>query len=160
MKLGRGAPGEHHPPLTIPPPRLNRPTELRRQPDGVTLEGESGPTPAGKTFPHLNAKTRFRRERARDNTYMYTFCAETAAGDDVLPPPRLNRPTELRRQPDGVTLEGESGPTPAGKTFPHLHAKIRFRRERARDNTYMYTFCAETAAGDGVRPLYVSGCQL
>ena len=31
----------------------------------ASLEGEPGPTPAGKTLPHSNPETRFRRERAR-----------------------------------------------------------------------------------------------
>ena len=32
-----------------------------------------------------------------------------------------------------ASLEGEPGPTPARKTFPHSYPEIRFRRERARD---------------------------
>ena len=32
----------------------------------ASLEGEPGPTPAGKTLPHSDPETRFRRERARD----------------------------------------------------------------------------------------------
>ena len=31
-----------------------------------------------------------------------------------------------------ASLEGESGPTPAGKTVPHSYPETRFRRERAR----------------------------
>ena len=31
-----------------------------------------------------------------------------------------------------ASLEGEPGPTPAGKTFPHSYPETRFRRERAR----------------------------
>ena len=31
-----------------------------------------------------------------------------------------------------ASLEGEPGPTPAGKTLPHSHPETRFRRERAR----------------------------
>ena len=31
------------------------------------------------------------------------------------------------------SLEGEPGPTPAGKTLPHSYPETRFRRERARD---------------------------
>ena len=32
-----------------------------------------------------------------------------------------------------LSLEGEPGPTPAGKTLPHSYPETRFRRERARD---------------------------
>ena len=32
-----------------------------------------------------------------------------------------------------ASLEGEPGPTPAGKTLPHSYPETRFRRERARD---------------------------
>ena len=38
----------------------------------ASLEGEPGPTPAGKTLPHLYPKTRFRRERALK--YNVTLC--------------------------------------------------------------------------------------
>ena len=31
-----------------------------------------------------------------------------------------------------ASLEGEPGPTPAGKTLPHSYPETRFRRERAR----------------------------
>ena len=33
-----------------------------------------------------------------------------------------------------ASLEGEPGPTPAGKTLPHSYPETRFRRERARIN--------------------------
>ena len=32
-----------------------------------------------------------------------------------------------------ASLEGEPGPTPAGKTLPHSYPKTRFRRERVRN---------------------------
>ena len=32
-----------------------------------------------------------------------------------------------------ASLEGEPGPTPAGRTLPHSYPETRFRRERARD---------------------------
>ena len=53
----------HHPQPTIPPPRLNRQAESRRQPVAASLEGEPGPIPAGKTLPHSYPETRIRRER-------------------------------------------------------------------------------------------------
>ena len=39
LEIGRGAPGEHHPQPTIPPRRLNRPAESRRQPVGYISRG-------------------------------------------------------------------------------------------------------------------------
>ena len=41
----------------------------------------------------------------------------------------------LKRERSQLTasLEGEPGPTPAGKTLPHSYPETRFRRERARD---------------------------
>ena len=42
----------------------------------ASLEGEPGPTPAGKTLPHSYPKTRFRRERARD-----IICRTTARSE-------------------------------------------------------------------------------
>ena len=39
----------------------------------ASLEGEPGPTPAGKTLPHSYPETRFRRERARD-VYVFVSC--------------------------------------------------------------------------------------
>ena len=41
---------------------------------------------------------------------------------------RLNR----EGSPLAASLEGESGPTPAGKTLPHSYPETSFRRERAR----------------------------
>ena len=35
-----------------------------------------------------------------------------------------------------ASLEGEPGPTPAGKTLPHSYPETRFRKERARDVVY------------------------
>ena len=36
-----------------------------------------------------------------------------------------------------ASLEGEPGPTPAGKTLPHSYPENRFRRERARDSSIL-----------------------
>ena len=38
-----------------------------------------------------------------------------------------------------ASLEGEPGPTPAGKTLRHSYPETRFRRERARDMSYFGT---------------------
>ena len=58
LELGRGAPGEHHPQPTIPPPRLSRPANCDESQLTTSVDSESGPTPAGKTFPHSYPKTR------------------------------------------------------------------------------------------------------
>ena len=64
-----------HPPQTKPPPRLNRTAELRKKSVGSSLEGESGPTPPGKTLPHAypTAKPGFRRERERGKQRTYNY---------------------------------------------------------------------------------------
>ena len=36
-----------------------------------------------------------------------------------------------------ASLEGEPGPTPAGKTLPHSYPETRFQRERAREQHYV-----------------------
>ena len=38
-----------------------------------------------------------------------------------------------------ASLEGEPGPTPAGKTLPHSYPETRFRRERAREGNIYIT---------------------
>ena len=43
----------------------------------ASLEGEPGPTPAGKTLPHSYPETRFQRERARDCIILYKVCTTT-----------------------------------------------------------------------------------
>ena len=57
LELGRGAPSKHHPQPTIPPPRPNRPANYDESQLATSLDGESGPTPAAKTFPHSYPKT-------------------------------------------------------------------------------------------------------
>ena len=55
----------------------------------------------------------------------------------ILSQPYCSRVSTDRPNREGsqlaASLEGESGPTPAGKTLPHSYPKTRFRRERARD---------------------------
>ena len=58
LELGRGAPSKHHPQPTIPPPRPNRPANYDESQLATSLDGESGPTPAAKTFPHSYPKTK------------------------------------------------------------------------------------------------------
>ena len=55
----------------------------------------------------------------------------------ILSQPYCRRVSTDRPNREGsqlaVSLEGEPGPTPAGKTLPHSYPETRFRRERARD---------------------------
>ena len=59
----------------------------------------------------------------------------------ILSQPYCRRVSTDRSDREGsqlaVSLEGEPGPTPAGKTFPHSYPETRFRRERARDGRYL-----------------------
>ena len=57
LELGRGAPSKHHPQPTIPPPRPNRPANCDESQLATSLDGQSGPTPAGKTFSQLYPET-------------------------------------------------------------------------------------------------------
>ena len=54
----------------------------------------------------------------------------------ILSQPYCRRVSTDRPNREGsqlaASLEGEPGPTPAGKTLPHSYPKTRFRRERAR----------------------------
>ena len=55
----------------------------------------------------------------------------------ILSQPYCRRVSTVRPNREGsqlaASLEGEPGPTPAGKTLPHSYPETRFRRERARD---------------------------
>ena len=55
----------------------------------------------------------------------------------ILSQPYCRRVSTDRSDREGsqlaASLEGEPGPTPAGKTLPDLYPETRFRRERARD---------------------------
>ena len=55
----------------------------------------------------------------------------------ILSQPYCRRVSTDRPDREGcqlaASLEGEPGPTPAGKTLPHSYPETRFRRERARD---------------------------
>ena len=55
----------------------------------------------------------------------------------ILSQPYCRRVSTDRSDREGSqlasSLEGEPGPTPAGKTLPHSYPETRFRRERARD---------------------------
>ena len=54
----------------------------------------------------------------------------------ILSQPYCRRVSTNRSDREGsqlaASLEGEPGPTPAGKTLPHSYPETRFRRERAR----------------------------
>ena len=55
----------------------------------------------------------------------------------ILSQPYCSRVSTDRSDREGsqlaASLEGEPGPTPAGKTLPHSYPETRFRRERARN---------------------------
>ena len=64
----------------------------------------------------------------------------------ILSQPYCRRVSTDRSDREGsqlaASLEGESGPTPAGKTLPHSYSETRFRRERAREGKrprYLHT---------------------
>ena len=63
-----------------------------------------------------------------------------APGNAILSQPYYRRVSTDRPNREGsqlaASLEGEPGPTPAGKTPPHSYPETRFRRERARDNIH------------------------
>ena len=58
----------------------------------------------------------------------------------ILSQPYCRRVSTDRSDREGsqlaASLEGEPGPTPAGKTLPHSYPETRFRRERARDGDF------------------------
>ena len=59
----------------------------------------------------------------------------------ILSQPYCRRVSTDRPNREGsqlaASLEGEPGPTPAGKTLPHSYLETRFRRERARYVGYL-----------------------
>ena len=63
----------------------------------------------------------------------------------ILSQPYCRRVSTDRSDRDGsqlaASLEGEPGPTPAGKTLPHSYPETRFRRERARDEGHQNIQC-------------------
>ena len=70
-----------------------------------------------------------------------------AAGNTViLSQPYRRRVSTDRLNREGsqlaASLEGEPGPTPAGKTLPHSFPETRFRRERARECTRYPSICS------------------
>ena len=58
-------------------------------------------------------------------------------GSTILNQPYRRRVSTDRTNREGsqlvASLEGEPGPTPAGKTLPHSYPETRFRRERTQD---------------------------
>ena len=67
-----------------------------------------------------------------------------APGNTILNQPYRRRVSTDRLNRDGsqlaAFLEGEPGPTPFGKTFPHSYPETRFRGERTRGSvTYIVT---------------------
>ena len=86
-----------------------------------------------------------------DHTYIHTYPPEghqigarkrRAPGNTILSQPYRHRVAidGLNRQGSqlAASLEGEPGPTPAGKTLPHSYPETRFRRERARERIIVW----------------------
>ena len=55
---------------------LSQPNRRRVSTDRLNREGSQLTTPAGKTLPHSYPKTRFRRERARDEKCQLMLCTQ------------------------------------------------------------------------------------
>ena len=62
----------------------------------------------------------------------------------ILSQPYCRRVSTDRPNREGsqlaASLEGEPGPTPAGKTLPHSYPETRFRRERAKYGMFLRLF--------------------
>ena len=79
------------------------------------------------TYPPEGHQIGARKRRTPDNTILnQPYCRRVST----------DRPNREGNQL-AASLEGEPGPTPAGKTLSHSYPETRFRRERARD---VYTF--------------------
>ena len=82
-----------------------------------------------------------------------------APGNTILSQPYRRRVLTDRLNREGkqlaASLEGEPGPTPAGKTLPHSYPETRFRRERARD--YVCVCFLPIHSGHQVRWMYQPG---
>ena len=65
-----------------------------------------------------------------------------APGNTILNQPYRRRVSTDRLNRDGsqfaASLEGETDPTPAGKTLPNSYPETRFRRERARGSELLF----------------------
>ena len=114
-------------------------TGVQPSPGSSTIElpsafAESGAYPPDRELPgsprqcslplacrHIGA----RKRRTPENTILsQPYCRRVST----------NRPNREGSQL-AASLEGEPGPTPAGKTLPHSYPETRFRRERARCQT-------------------------
>ena len=81
----------------------------------------------------------------------------------ILSQPYCRRVSTDRSDREGsqlaASLEGEPGPTPAGKTLPHSYPETRFRRERARDAFTSYPLPPEPGFGLWVGGGLSGGCR-
>ena len=79
----------------------------------------------------------------------------------ILSQPYCRRVSTDRSDREGsqlaASLEGEPGPTPAGKTLPHSYPETRFRRERARDCCRTRTITAGLSGCCAVRYRHPEG---
>ena len=96
--------GAYPPGRSLPgsPRQCSLPLACRHPPEGYQIEARKGRTP--------------------QNIILSQPCPRRVSTD---------RPNREGRQL-AASLEGEPGPTPAGKTLPHSYLETRFRRERAR----------------------------
>ena len=96
-------------------------------PDRVQALRDSAPCLSrAATFPK-GTKLGLRKRRAPGNTIILSQPYHRHVSTD-----RLSREGNQL----AASLEGEPGPTPAGKTLPHSYPEPRFRRERARDDAH------------------------
>ena len=80
------------------------------------------PLPLACRHPPEGHQIGARKRRTPENTILSQPCCRRVLTD---------RPNRKGSQL-AASLEGEPGPTPAGKTLPHSYPETRFRRERAR----------------------------
>ena len=83
------------------------------------------PRPLACRHPPEGHQTGARKRRTPENTILnQPYCRRIST----------DRPNRESSQL-AASLEGEPGPTPAGKTLPYSYPETRFRRERAREPT-------------------------
>ena len=118
-------------------------TGVQPSPGSSTIELPSAFTESG-AYPHDRALPGSPREyslplacRHPPEGYQIGARKRRAPGNTILNQPYRRRVSTDRLNRDGsqlaASLEGEPGPTPAGKTLPRSYPETRFWRERARE---------------------------